>query len=128
MRWRHWRACLAWAMALCGIGFSTWASAQGLAPVQVTQALFQGSGAVQPVRLPYQLAATDFAIEGELVTFKLQVNLADAPQQQVGVYVSKMALSGRLYVNGHLHGGCERGALHNLRCLHRPYLFETPAV
>lgn len=80
------------------------------------------------VHLPHQLAADGFAPEGSLVTLKLQVDLAQAPTQPVGVYVAKMALSGRVWINGHVYRGCERGALEEIRCLHRPYLFETPPV
>ena len=42
-------------------------------------------------------------------------------------YVSKLALSGRLYVNGNLLGNCGNGPLDALRCLHRPHLFKIPA-
>ena len=42
-------------------------------------------------------------------------------------YVSKLALSGRLYVNGNLLGNCGDGPLEALRCLHRPHLFKIPS-
>lgn len=83
---------------------------------QLQSAQVQGQGGPQLVRLPHQLAADAFATKGSLVTFKLQVDLAEAPTQPVGIYVSKMALSGRLWINGHLHSGCEGGALPDMRC------------
>ena len=124
-----------WAMAwLCMACATAQAQAQAqenpapMALQQLQSAQVQGLGAPQTVSLPHQLAAQTFAPEGSLVTFKLQLDLPEAPTQPVGIYVAKMALSGRLWINGHLHSGCERGALPDMRCLHRPYLFDTPPV
>ena len=99
-----------------------------IAPQHIESAQFQGIGPPQMVVLPHQLPEGAFDSQGSLVTFTLQVDLAEAPTQAVGVYVAKMALSGQLRINGHVQGWCERGTLQDLRCLHRPYLFETPPV
>ncbi len=118
-------------MALLCVACATAQAQENPAPMalqQLQSAQVQGLGAPQTVSLPHQLAAQTFAPEGSLVTFKLQLDLPEAPTQPVGIYVAKMALSGRLWINGHLDSQCERGAMRDLRCLHRPYLFETPAV
>ena len=120
-----------WALAVLCMACASAQAQQAAAPMalqQLQSAQVQGLGAPQTVRLPHQLAAQMFAPEGSLVSFTLQVDLPEKPMQPVGIYVPKMALSGRLWVNGHLDSQCERGALPYLRCLHRPYLFETPAV
>jgi hypothetical protein len=102
-----------------------WAQAtERAAPVtEITQALMQGLGPPQAVTLPHQLAAKDFDRQGGLVAYTLTVNLPAAPERPLGIYVPKIALSGKLFINGQLYGPCERGALDQVRCLHRPHLF-----
>lgn len=93
--------------------------------IDIKQAVVQGRGPAQTVTLPHQLAAKDFDPKGSLVAYTLMVDLAAVPSLPLGIYVPKIALSGKLYINGQLHGPCERGALNHVRCLHRPNLFSA---
>lgn len=115
------------AMAL-GLLIFGWAHAAQLeAPdIEIRQANFKGLGPEKTVHLPHMLASGEFDAEGSMVSYTLLVDLAALPDKPMGIYVQKMALSGVVYVNGHLYGACERGDLKEVRCLHRPYLFTTP--
>ena len=115
------------SLALLFMGIAQ-AGLETMATQQLTRAQVNSAGGHQEVRLPHQLTAAEFAPGGGLVTFNLQIDLANAPDQAVGIYVSKMALSGKLFVNGHLQSACGHGELEDLRCSHRPYLFETPSA
>lgn len=81
----------------------------------------------QEVALPHRLLPSDFPPEGGTVRYRLDWLLPAVPNRPLGVYVSKMALSGRLYINGQLVVICGNGALERLRCLHHPQLFWIPA-
>jgi hypothetical protein len=48
--------------------------------------------------------------------------------QPSGIDVPKIALLGKIFVNGYLFGGCEHGELKDPRCLHHPCLFEIAPV
>lgn len=78
------------------------------------------------MQLPHALDAKDFEEKGSRVRYRLTFELETLPPQALGIFVRKMSLSGNVYLNGTLLGSCERGALKNLRCLHRPYLFTPP--
>jgi signal transduction histidine kinase len=95
--------------------------------IKVERASLQSLSGTRVVSLPHMLASTDFAPEGGTVTYTLQIDLPQTPPASLGIYVPKMALSGHVYVNGHRFTSCERGELKDVRCLHRPYLFSTPA-
>jgi signal transduction histidine kinase len=82
----------------------------------------------RPVSLPHALKAGDFKPSGDLVHYRVNWMLAEVPDRPQGVYVSKMSLSGRVYVNGQLVGDCGNAPLHELRCLHQPQFFRVPAV
>lgn len=79
------------------------------------------------VSLPHVLEAGDFAPDGSVARYRLQLDLPDKPQQPVGVYIPKISLSGQLYVNGQFAQSCAVGRLQDLRCLHQPHLFVIPA-
>jgi signal transduction histidine kinase len=119
-----------WACLAAGLLITGWVQAvETVAPgVEIKQASLKGRGAEQSVNLPHRLAPSDFLPEGSLVSYTLRVDLAALPEKPLGIYVPKMALSGAVYVNGHLYGACERGELKDVRCLHRAYLFETPST
>lgn len=106
---------------------ATWAQAAESAGsvIEINQAVVQGLGPAQAITLPHKLAAKDFDPKGGLVAYTLMVDLPAVPALPLGIYVPKIALSGKLYINGHLHGPCERGALNHVRCLHRPHLFSA---
>ncbi len=79
------------------------------------------------VRLPYALATTDFSSAGGTVRIRLNWKLPQVPESPVGVYVSRLSLSGRLFANGHYVDGCGNAPLEELRCLHQPQLFKIPS-
>ena len=120
---------LNWAVGVVLVLSATWAQAtERAAPaIEITQALVQGIGPPQTVSLPHKLSAKDFDRHGGLVAYTLMVNLPSVPKRLLGIYVPKIALSGNLYINGQLYGPCERGALDQIRCLHRPHLYEASA-
>lgn len=80
------------------------------------------------VALPHVLGPQDFRAEGDRVRYTLSLQLPRVPQEPLGVFITKVSLSGQLYLNGQLIGGCAEGALEVLRCLHRPWLVSTPAA
>ncbi len=115
------------ALTLCVLTTGWGHAAQPDTPgIELKQAHFKGQGPEKSVNLPHMLKPGEFEAEGGMVRYTVPVELADLPDKPVGVYVSKMALSGVVYVNGQLVGACERGDLKEARCLHRPYLFTSP--
>ncbi|MDD2545018.1 MAG: hypothetical protein PHI55_01890 [Burkholderiaceae bacterium] len=82
----------------------------------------------QTVLLPHSLASADVPPAGGTVRYHLEWQLPAIPDRPQAVYVAKMALSGRLFVNGQLVGACGYAPLEVLRCLHQPQLFRVPAA
>ena len=81
------------------------------------------------VALPHVLGRVDHAPAGGLVRYRLPVTLAALPAGPLGIFVRKLSLSGRVFLNGELVGACEQAPLERLRCLHHPYLFvPTPSL
>ena len=78
------------------------------------------------VMLPHQLPKDDFLSKGSKVIYIFSLHLNELPENQLGIYIRKMSLAGRLVINGHQLGQCELGDLENLRCLNRPYMFVPP--
>ncbi len=78
------------------------------------------------VALPYELDETDYPASGGRVHFQMKFEAPALPSKPVGIFVQKMSLSGRLFVNGELIRACDSGELENLRCLHKPNLFVVP--
>ena len=95
--------------------------------ITVRQATLFSAAGQKTVALPNILADNDFLPNGSLVRYRLNVDLPQVGQAPIGVYVPKVSLSGRLFVNGQLAASCEVGALEDLRCLHQPYLLTVPA-
>lgn len=113
---------MVWAV-LTGAGASG-ASGPGQI-VTIDRAVLQTAGAPVPVDLPHVVELEGLA-GAALVRLVLEVPLTALPDRPLGIYVSKMSLSGRLFLNGRDIGSCEPGPLETLRCLHRPYLFVPP--
>lgn len=76
----------------------------------------------RPVSLPHILQKDDFDPEGDRIRFRLRVDLPVPPVRELGIYVPKMSLSGRVALNGVPIGQCGVGDLGRLRCLHQPQL------
>ena len=80
------------------------------------------------VALPNILTKGDFSPKGSLVHYRSDVYLPSKPEASLGIFVRKVSLSVRLYVNGQYAGACELGALEKIRCLHKPTLFTVAPV
>jgi signal transduction histidine kinase len=91
----------------------------------IEQAVLTGLTGPRVVSLPNVLEAADYLPKGSRVHYRLSVNLPEAPLTPVGIFVSKMSLSGALFVNGQYIGNCGHGPLETLRCLHKPSFFST---
>ncbi len=129
----RWRACLqfqAFALAVRVVVFiglvfggALHAAPDAFVETEIRQANLRGLGPERAVSLPNMLTPQDFLPQGSVVSYSLRIDLAELPTKPLGIYVRKMGLSGTVYVNGQLTESCERGALKDIRCLHRPYLF-----
>lgn len=118
--------CLLLVLLLSGNSLASAVSAS-MASVTINQATLISQAGQRQVDLPHVLTKADFAPNGGLVHYRSAINLPDTVSQPIGVYIPKVSLSGRLYVNGALAESCEVGRLEDLRCLHQPYLFVIPA-
>jgi PAS domain S-box-containing protein len=78
------------------------------------------------VELPNVLESQDFLPSGSRVRYQITVPLEQLPEKSLGIFVSKISLSGALYINGQFISSCDQGRLEDLRCLHKPNLFSTP--
>lgn len=101
-----------------------------------------GSGAIQrleraslsalsgerDVQLPHVLESADFPSAGGTVKYHLDFDLPDMLDMPLGIYIPKISLSGRLYLNGHLAATCGNARLEHLRCLHQPQFYKIPAA
>lgn len=95
---------------------------------ELQQAQMKGLDAEKKVSLPHKMAVQDFEPKGSWVSYSLLLDLAVLPEKPLGIYVPKMALSGKVFVNGQLLDACGRGLPQEVRCLHRPYLFTVPPL
>lgn len=122
-----WRIALLIALIL-SLPSDSIAALPGKAPVlhSLDQAVLETPAGQRTVQLPYVLAPEDFLPEGSSVWYRLQWQLPNIPDRQQAIYVPKMALSGRLYVNGEMVGSCGNASLEELRCLHQPQFFVIP--
>lgn len=104
---------------------------RALATVQPTEilqrAVLVSESGKREVLLPHVLLPTDFPAQGGRVRYRLNWSLPETPPSPQAVYVSKLSLSGRLYVNDQLVGDCGHAPLEQLRCLHQPQYFQIPA-
>ncbi len=91
--------------------------------VELRQAQLIGPQGERVVSLPHALESADLPDDGGTLRYRLSLPLARLPAQPLGVYVSKLSLSGRLWVNGQLAAACEQGPLALTRCHHQPHLF-----
>lgn len=111
----------------CLLMSSVWAAVDISPITAIRQAELHTLTGVHSVQLPHALTAEEFAPTGSLVRFRLDWPLAVVPDRPQAAYVSKLSLSGQMYVNGQLLAACGNGPLPELRCLHQPQLFTIPA-
>jgi signal transduction histidine kinase len=76
------------------------------------------------VALPHVLSNSELDAKGSRVRYRLSVDLPQAPEQALGVFINKLSLAGALYVNGELVDQCADGDMARLRCLHLTLLFK----
>lgn len=91
--------------------------------VELRQATLISPQGERVVSLPHALESTDLPGSGGTVRYRLSLPLSTLPTEPLGIYVSKLSLSGRLFVNGQLGAACEQGPLALARCHHQPHLF-----
>ena len=91
--------------------------------IRITQAVLDSPSGRRPVALPHVLSGDDFERGGSMSTFVLTLDLPEAPKTDLGVYINKVSLSGRVSVNGHSLGNCRAASVERLRCLHQPQFF-----
>jgi signal transduction histidine kinase len=113
------RIAIGWLLSLLAHSAASFESVQTL-----TAARLQTPAGSENVTLPHALKPGQF--RGELLSYVLQVDVAQWPAKPWAIYIPKMALSGRVYVNGQYLGACGLGPLEKLRCMHRPYVFTVP--
>ncbi len=103
-------------------------AAEGISQSQQIQILDQAtlitSSDQRTVQLPYALKPSDFPPSGGTVRLRLGWNISEKPDLPLGVYVSRLSLSGRLFANGKYVDDCGNAPLEELRCLHQPQFFK----
>jgi signal transduction histidine kinase len=95
--------------------------------IKVYSAELNGLAGRRQVKLPNILRDSDFLSEGSIVRYRTEVHLSESPTRPVAVYVSKLSLSGSLFVNGSFVGSCAPRRLEDARCLHQAVTFVVPA-
>jgi hypothetical protein len=113
--------CCAWIGIACAEQTATPLMAQTLVSAELSSL----SGK-QTVELPHILQSGDFNRSGGTVHYRLVVELPRQPDAVLGVFVSKLSLSGRLSLNGEDVASCAEGRLQDVRCLNQPNLFVPP--
>jgi signal transduction histidine kinase len=94
--------------------------------VVLERAAFHAEDVVQSVDLPHVVPFPLIPDAGGLVSYHLVLDIQDVPSTPLGVYLAKMSLAGRFYLNGQLIASCGTGSLELLRCLHQPQFFVPP--
>ncbi len=124
----------AWAAVLCLL-LLLWPAGAQAQPVDVRQAVVDLRSAeltalsgTRAVELPHVLEAGDFSASGSRVAYRLELNLAEAPEAPLGIFIPKLSLSGQMALNGQWIGACAVGAPEMLRCKHRPWLVVPPGA
>lgn len=79
------------------------------------------------VELPFEINLREYPDKGGRVVFRMSIEAETLPPKPVGIFIPKISLSGRLFVNGNLVRACDSGNLENLRCLHKPVFFVVPS-
>lgn len=90
------------------------------------EARLESAAGTASVVLPHALQPAQFDPKGGRVRYQLTLDLPQTPKEQLAIYIQKVSLGARFYLNGELVGSCAVGALEDLRCLHRPWLIAPP--
>ena len=82
----------------------------------------------EQVTLPFVLQPRHFDPRGSRVRFVLEVDLPEMPAEAPGIFINKVSLGAKMYLNGYWVADCETAVLEILRCLYRPWLQTPPLV
>lgn len=110
-----------------GMAFCTLVQASTTTDLFIDRAELVSLTGRRMVELPHVLESQDFLPSGSRVRYQMTVRLAQVPEASLGIFVSKISIAGSLYLNGQYISSCDQGRLEDLRCLHKPNLFTTPA-
>lgn len=94
---------------------------------RIDQAILVTDTIERQVNLPHRLSQTDLEPNGSKVIYRLSLDRLIVSDDMLAIYISKVALSARLLLNGQLVWTCAPGDLLERRCLHHPQLIEVPA-
>lgn len=92
------------------------------------EARLESAAGTASVVLPHALQPAQFDPKGGRVRYQLTLDLPQTPKEQLAIYIQKVSLGARFFLNGELVGSCAVGALEDLRCLHRPWLIAPPPM
>ena len=127
---RHFKCLLLLVLSFLCCSWLGMASADQAVTPAATQTLIAAEltslAGKQTVELPHILQSGEFDPKGSIVHYRLVVELPRQPDAALGVFVSKLSLSGRLSLNGQEVGACADGRLQDVRCLNHPNLFVPP--
>lgn len=118
--WTRVAGCLALAGALLSGGAQAGTVADVMPSQEIRQAQVTTASGTRSVTLPHMLSADDFAPQGQLVRYRMTVDLPAAPTQAMGIAAAKISLAGRILLNGHDLGSCAPGDLDEVRCVFQP--------
>ncbi|TFH70303.1 sensor domain-containing diguanylate cyclase [Gammaproteobacteria bacterium LSUCC0112] len=82
--------------------------------------------ATEQVTLPHILQDAQISNTTGRVFYVLRFERPADVTESLAIYIPKMSLSGRVFLNGHDLGGCATGPLESVRCLNRPILLSPP--
>eukprot|EP01030_Chromulinospumella_sphaerica_P003073 gene3073-3003_t len=125
---RRLAGCMAWLLIFLGCAIfshAAWATAPN--KWVIDKAELTSMAGRREVTLPHILQPQDYLPAGSRVRYRITVPLTRVPAEPLGVFVSKLSLSGALYINGQFILNCDQGRLEELRCLHKVNLFSTPS-
>ena len=107
---------------LVGLAFSN--SAHGSDTIEAVR--IKRGDVIEDVQLPTFFHAKNAINDKTPILIEFDVVLPSVPTEALGLFISRISRSGRLYVNGTTIGNCTPGSLDQIRCSDSPTLFEIP--
>lgn len=95
--------------------------------ITIQEAVLVAKNETKHVLLPYELEPNNFAPDGDIVHFNSEFNLDEVPASSTSIFIERLSLSGKIYINNKEIGSCGLEELRNLRCRHQPLLLTIPA-
>jgi len=106
----------------------TWAMTSDIPTQSLKNAQLSSLAGVRDVQLSHVPESTDFPAEGGTVRYLLNFDLNRIPDMPLGIYIPKISLSGKVYLNGQWVATCGNAQLEDLRCLHQPQFYRVPGT